>query len=108
MPLTIRSKNEKGLRLEGGRVIDQDYTGPVLEQVLRENKLIQTVPETGAYKCKSVIVAPIQDEGGNVVAAVGLSDTYGALDLFDCLCKNMGVIEEVEKCLIEKHLENKK
>lgn len=100
--MAIRSLNEKGVRIEDGKIMDHEYTGPVLEQVLRENRIIQAVPKTGDFKGKSVIVAPIQDDGGNVVAAIGLSDAYGALDLIDCLCKHVGVIEEVERCLIEK------
>lgn len=76
----------------------------MLEQVLRENRLIRTVPKTGVYKGKSVVVAPVQDEEGGVVAAVGVSDVYGALDFIECFCRNPGVVEDVEKCLIEKRI----
>jgi hypothetical protein len=74
----------------------------VLEQVLEENRLIQTVPRSGAYKGKSVIAAPIQDADGKVVAAIGLSDAYGALDFIECFCSSPTIVEDVKKCLIER------
>lgn len=104
LPLTMRSLNEKGVRIEEGKIIDYNYTGPVLEQALRENKLIRTVPKSGVFRGKSVVVAPIQDEEGRAVAAIGISDTYGALDFIECFCRNPSVIKDVEKCLIEKRI----
>lgn len=79
----------------------------MLEQVLRENRLIRTVPKTGVYRGKSVVVAPVQDEEGCVVAAVGVSDAYGALDFIECFCRNPGVVGDVEKCLVEKRIKIK-
>jgi hypothetical protein len=102
LPLAIRSLNEKGIRIEDGKVVDYDYTGPVLEQVLKENRLIRAVPTTGAYKGKSVIAAPIRDDENNVIAAIGISDTYGALDFIECFCRNPTVVKEVKKCLMKR------
>jgi len=104
LPLTMRSLNEKGVLIEDGKIVDYNYTGPVLEQALTENKLIRTVPKSGVFKGKSVVVAPIQDEDGRAVAAIGISDTYGALDFIECFCRNPSVIKDVEKCLIEKRI----
>ncbi len=102
LPLAIRSLNERGIRIEDGEIVDYDYTGPVLEQVLKENRLIRAVPTTGAYRGKSVVVAPIRDNENNVIAVIGVSDTYGAFDFIECFCRNPTVVKEVEKCLIEK------
>jgi hypothetical protein len=55
LPLAMRSLNEKGVRIEDGKIMDYNYTGPVLEQVLRENRSIRAVPKTGVYKGKSVV-----------------------------------------------------
>lgn len=104
LPLTMRSLNERGVRIEDGKIMDYNYTGPALEQVLRENRLIRTVPKTGMYRGKSVIAAPIQDADGNVVAAIGLSDAYGALDFIECFCRNPTILEDVKKCLVEKRI----
>ncbi len=106
LPLTIRSLHKKGLRIEDGRVIDDNFTGPVLEKVLKENKLISSVPTDGPFKGKSVLVAPIRDDEGSVVAAIGISDTYGAIDFMECFCRNPTVITEVEKCIMDKRKKN--
>ena len=102
LPLAMRSLNEKGVRIENGKIVDYEYTGPVLEDVLRENRLIRAVPTSGAYRGKSIIAAPIRDDEGNVIAVIGVSDTYGALDFIECFCRNPTVVEDVEKCLVKK------
>lgn len=104
LPITIRSLNAKGVRVEDGHIIDYSYSGPILEQVLKENRVVQAVPKTGAFKGKSVVAAPIRDDNGNVVAAIALSDAYGALDFIECLCRHQAVIEDVEKCLLKKRV----
>jgi len=73
-PVTMRSRNRKGVRIEDGKVVDNDYTGPVLEEVLRTNRVIRTVPESGAYRGTPVVVAPIRNEKGEAVAAIGVVD----------------------------------
>ena len=108
LPLTIRSLNEKGLRIEDGKIIDYNFTGPILEQVLNENKSIRTVPTNGPFKGRSVLVAPIRDNEGDVVAAIGISDTYGAIDFMECFCRNPTIVAEVEKCMSDKRYNNKR
>lgn len=107
LPLTIRSLNKKGLRIEDGKVIDYNFTGPIIEQVLKENKLIRTIPTSGEYRGKSVLVAPIRDEEGGVIAAIGISDTYGAVDFMECFCRNPTVISDVERCMNNKRKNEK-
>jgi hypothetical protein len=41
IPVTLRSKNKKGARVEKGDFIDLEYTGPILERVLTENQVIK-------------------------------------------------------------------
>ena len=106
LPLTMRSLNEKGIRIVDGKVVDYQYTGPILEQVLKENRLIRAIPITGTFRGKSVIVAPIRDDEGNVIAAIGVSDEYGAIDFVECFCSHPIVIDEVEKCLLRKIKKN--
>ena len=57
IPVTARSKNKKGVRVEKGEVIDFEYSGPILERVLKENRVIRTIPTTGKYAGIPVIVA---------------------------------------------------
>jgi hypothetical protein len=62
IPVTMRSKNKKGVRVEKGEVIDYEYTGPVLEEVLDENRVIRKTPHTGKYAKIPVVVVPIRNK----------------------------------------------
>ena len=81
IPVTMRSKNKRGVCVEKGEVIDYEYTGPVLERVLEENRVIRTIPTTGKYARVPVVVAPIRNKKGEVIAALGIVDVVGTVDL---------------------------
>jgi len=74
LPITMRTKNSKGVRIEKGEVLDYDYTGPILEKVLEEGKKCNTTPEDGPYKGTPVLVVPLI-ENGKVICAIGVVDT---------------------------------
>ncbi|MCX8182191.1 MAG: DUF2111 domain-containing protein [Candidatus Methanomethyliaceae archaeon] len=77
LPLTMRTKNKKGVRVEDHKVVDYDYTGPVLEEVLEKGVIIRKIPDRGPYKGVPVIVVPVK-VGEKTVAAIGIVDeTYG-------------------------------
>jgi len=96
LPTTIRSLNRKGLRLEKGKILDRDYTGPVLEEVLKTNKVVHEVPAEGMYRGKHVVVAPIRSKDGKVVAALGIVDLLATIDLPTVFQEYTSVLEEVE------------
>jgi hypothetical protein len=73
LPLTMRTKESKGIRIEEGKVVDYNYTGPVLEKVLEEGQKTFEVPEKGPYKGIPVVVVPLMDEN-EVMAAIGVVD----------------------------------
>lgn len=73
LPLTMRTLNSPGVRIEDGKVLDFKYTGPVLEEVLKSGKMSHEIPETGAYKGTPVVVVPIIEEG-LIIAVVGVVD----------------------------------
>jgi len=50
LPLTMRTKNSKGLRLEDGEVVEYDYTGPVLEKVIEKVRRSVKYPKPGHTK----------------------------------------------------------
>lgn len=81
LPITVRSLNKRGVRIEDGHVVDIDYSGPVLEAAMREDRTIKNVPEAGAYKGVPVIVAPLHGAKGEVIGAIGLVDITGIFDL---------------------------
>lgn len=79
LPITMRTLNKRGVRIENGKVVDDDYSGPVLEMALKTNSTIRTIPKTGAYKGTPVTVATIKDEDGNPIAAIGVVDVIHRL-----------------------------
>jgi len=81
LPTTIRSSKQKGLRLENGKIIDRDYTGPVLEEVLRTGRTVHGVPKEGTYLGRNVVVSPIFSEDGKVIAAIGIVDLLSVLKM---------------------------
>jgi len=95
IPVTMRSKNKKGVKVEKGEVIDFEYTGPVLERVLKENRVIRTIPLTGRYARVPVVVAPIRNRKGEVVAALGIVDVVGTVDLGAVFAEYPRVLEQV-------------
>jgi hypothetical protein len=85
LPVTMRSKNNHGIKIENGEVKSESYTGPVLETVLKENLTVKTKAESGDYKDIPVIVAPIRDSTGLPIAAIGIVDITGIFDLADLM-----------------------
>jgi hypothetical protein len=73
LPTTMRTKNSKGVRIEGGKIIDYHYTGPVLERVLDNGKICRGIPKTGPYTGTPVVVVPVIDEG-EIIATIGIVD----------------------------------
>jgi predicted transcriptional regulator len=73
LPVAARSKDNLGIRIENGAVIDNTYTGDVLEEAMELGTTIRRVATSGPYKGIKVIVAPLEVDG-EVVAAVGVVD----------------------------------
>ncbi len=97
IPITIRSLNFKGIRMERGMIIDRDYTGPILEEVIRTNNMIRTVPKDGTYRGKSVVVTPIRTVRGEAIGAIGVVDLVAALDILSMFKEYPGIVDEVEE-----------
>ena len=96
LPTTARSLNKKGIRMEKGEVLDIEYTGPVLEEVLRANETTHRVPNEGVYKGTPVVASPIRNEDGKAICAIGVVDIVGAIDIACTFSEYPGVIAEVE------------
>jgi hypothetical protein len=74
LPITMRTQNSKGVRIEEGEVLDNNYTGPILEKVLKDGKIYNETPTEGPYKGIPVIVVPLIENDG-ITAAIGVTDT---------------------------------
>ena len=73
LPVCAKSKDDLGIRIENGAVVDNAYTGAVLEEVLKVGTTIRRVATSGPYKGIRVIVTPLE-VNGKVVAAIGVVD----------------------------------
>jgi hypothetical protein len=94
LPVTFRSAKFPGIRVENGKTVDDNYTGPVLEEVLKTGKPVRTVPETGTYKGIPVSVAPVIDSG-RTVAAIGIVDVVGTVDIPEVFGAYASVVKQV-------------
>ena len=102
LPVAMRSLNKNGVRIEKGKILDSDYTGQVLEQVLKENKTIRTIPTNGEYAGIPVIVTPIKNQSGHGIAALGVVDVVGTIDLGQVFSDYPDIVHSVHECVKSK------
>ncbi|HSQ94381.1 MAG TPA: DUF2111 domain-containing protein [Methanoregula sp.] len=95
LPVTAKSKDRDGIRVEDGRVIDSHYSGPVLLDVIAKNQTIKTTPASGAYKGVPVTVTPIRDKDGDAIGAIGVVDITGIFDLATLMEHQTAIIRQV-------------
>jgi hypothetical protein len=96
LPITLRSMRFPGVRVEQGRVLDENYSGPILEEVLKIGRPVRTVPKSGAYRGVPVSVAPIIAEG-KILAAIGIVDVVGTIDLPEVFGAYADVVKQVSE-----------
>ena len=95
LPVTAKSREKDGIRVEEGRVIDRHYNGPVLLEVLAKNQTIQVTPASGVYKGVPVMVTPIRDKDGEAIGAIGIVDITGIFDLATLMEHQTAIIKQV-------------
>jgi hypothetical protein len=95
LPITARSRDNPGIRIEGGTIVDREYSGPVLEEVLAGNRLLKMTPGSGAYKGVPVVVSPIRDERGDAIGAIGVVDITGIFDLATLMEHQSAILQQV-------------
>jgi hypothetical protein len=99
LPVTMKSLNKNGVRIEKGKILDNNYSGPVLETVLKENKALRTIPTSGKYTGIPVIVVPIRNKEGYGIAAIGVVDVVGTVDLGYIFGDYPEVVKQVQECV---------
>ncbi len=99
LPVTMRTLNKKGVRIEKGKILDTHYSGPVLEQVLKENKVVRKIPTSGKYTGIPVVVVPIRNSEGYGIAALGVVDVVGTVDLGFIFGDYPEVVKQVQECV---------
>jgi hypothetical protein len=95
LPVTAKSRDRDGIRIEEGRVIDRNYTGPVLLDAIRTNQLIRITPSSGAYQGIPVTVTPIRDSDGAAIGAIGVVDITGIFDLATLMEHQSAIVRQV-------------
>jgi hypothetical protein len=95
LPVTAKSRDKDGIRVEDGRVIDRHYNGPVLLDVIANNRTTQVTPTSGAYKGVPVTVTPIRDNEGNAIGAIGIVDITGIFDLATLMEHQTAILKQV-------------
>jgi hypothetical protein len=95
LPVTAKSLERDGIRVEDGRVVDRHYSGPVLLEAIEKNIPIKTTPKNGAYKGVPVTVSPIRDKDGNAIGAIGIVDITGIFDLATLMEHQTAILKQV-------------
>jgi hypothetical protein len=95
LPVTAKSRERDGIRVEEGMVVDRHYNGPVLTEAIQKNMLIKTTPSTGAYKGVPVTVAPFRNEDGNAIGAIGIVDITGIFDLATLMEHHSAILKQI-------------
>ncbi len=95
LPVTAKSRDRDGIRVEDGRIIDRHYNGPVLLEAIAKNEPIKTTPASGAYKGVPVTVTPIRDKDGNAIGAIGVVDITGIFDLATLMEHQSAILKQV-------------
>jgi hypothetical protein len=95
LPVTARSLLYPGVRIENGRVIDEAYTGPALEEAIRKNSIVRATPSAGSYKGVPVVVAPLRNGTGEAIGAIGIVDITGIFDLATLMEHQSDIIKQV-------------
>jgi hypothetical protein len=95
LPVTAKSRDKDGIRVEEGRVVDRHYNGPVLLDVIAKNQTIKVTPSSGAYKGVPVTVTPIRDKDGGAIGAIGVVDITGIFDLATLMEHQTAILKQV-------------
>ncbi|MDP2797660.1 MAG: DUF2111 domain-containing protein [Methanoregula sp.] len=95
LPVTAKSLEKDGIRVEEGKIIDRHYNGPIIIEAIATNRMINTTPSSGAYKGVPVRVTPIRDCDGNAIGAIGVVDITGIFDLATLMENQSAIIKQV-------------
>jgi len=111
LPVTAKSRDRDGIRVEDGRIIDRAYNGPILLEAIAKNQLIAITPSSGAYKGVPVTVTPIRDNDGNAIGAIGIVDITGIFDLATLMEHQSAILKQVcgkDPCPLDSEQSNSK
>lgn len=74
LPVTMRTRRHYGVRCENGKIIESNYTGPVLEETLRTGEIVRKPSKSGKYWGVPVLAVPLV-RNNEAIAVIGVFDT---------------------------------
>jgi len=95
LPVTARSRDHPGIRIEEGKVVDMAFTGPILEEAIARNRILKKTPGSGAYKGVPVVVSPVRNERGEAIGAIGVVDITGIFDLATLMEHQSAIVKQI-------------
>ena len=81
MPVVIRGKNKHGIIVEDGLIRDSVYESRALNVIFDGNVCACVKPEGGRHAGLPIFASAITDKTGKTIAAVGIIDTSGLLEM---------------------------
>lgn len=81
MPVVIKCKNKRGIIVEDGRVSDSRYESRALNEIFEGKSCACVKPKGGRHAGLPIYASAITDKNGKTIAAVGIIDTSGLLQM---------------------------
>lgn len=81
MPIALKSRNKPGVLIDHDGSVDTGYESEALDCVFADSDVRRVRVETGKYTGMPMMISPIEDTDGHIVAAIGVIDAMGSLSL---------------------------
>ncbi|HEY3422756.1 MAG TPA: DUF2111 domain-containing protein [Methanocellaceae archaeon] len=81
MPVVIKGKNKRGIIVEDGLISDSFYESRALNAIFEGKNCACLKPEGGRHAGLPMFASAITDKNGKKIAAVGIIDTTGLLQM---------------------------
>ncbi len=81
MPVVIKGKNKRGIIIEDGLISDSFYESRALNEIFEGKNCACVKPEGGRHAGLPIFASAIKDKNGKTIAAVGIIDTTGLLQM---------------------------
>jgi len=97
MPIVIKSKNNRGVLVENGAVNDIDFKSDVLDSVFIGERAKSVRVNNGKYAGALMFISAITDRGDEPIAAIGIIDLSGILNLKEFMDTTAHIDEQIHQ-----------
>jgi hypothetical protein len=81
MPVVIKGKYKRGIIVENGMIRDSFHESRALNEIFKGKTCACVKPEGGRHAGQPMFASAITDKTGKTIAAVGVIDTSGLLQM---------------------------